>query len=78
RYVGSFAVYDMIRRGEGITLYLAPPIVKDYGTPLTIVPIEPTVLSNMDVVVRREPLSAPLETFLRFMMERALTQNAKR
>ena len=78
RYVGSFAVYDMIRRGEGITLYLAPPILEDYGTPLAIVPITPTVLSNMDIVVRREPLSAPLETFLRFMMERALTQNAKR
>ncbi len=77
RYVGSFAVYDMIRRGEGITLYLAPPISEDYGVPLAIVPIAPTVLSNMDIVVRREPLSTPLETFLRFVMERALTQNAK-
>ena len=75
-YVSAFAGYDMIRRGEGITFYLAPPLAADYGTPLAVVPVEPPVVSCMDVVVRREPLSPPAETFLRFVLERALTQNA--
>lgn len=77
RYVSSFAGYDMIRRGEGITLYLAPPVSADYGSPLAVVPIEPTVVSQVDAVVRREPLSPAAEIFLRFVLERALIQNAK-
>ena len=76
-YVSSFAIYDMVRRGEGISLYLAQPVSHDYGMPLAIVPVEPPVVSCMDVVVRREPLSPPAEAFLRFVLERALTQNAR-
>lgn len=77
-YTSAFVGYDTIRRGEGITFYLAPPLAADYGTPLAVVPITPAVFSHVDVVVRREPLSPAAETFLRFVMERALVQNTKR
>ena len=70
---GSFSVYDTVRRGEGITLYLAPPVSEEYSTPLAIVPVSPPVTSFMDIVFRRESMSAAAEIFFRFMMDRAIS-----
>lgn len=66
-FAGSFALYDMIRRGEGVTLYLAPPASAEYDTPLAIVPIEPSVVSFVDLVFRSDNKNSSLWQFLQFV-----------
>lgn len=49
----SYVAYDLVRRGEGITLYLAPPAgAKRSQQQLAIVPIRPHIISFVDVVFR--------------------------
>ena len=76
--VSSFAVYDMVRRGEGITLYLSRPAFPEYDTPLAIVPISPAVTSYIDLVLRRNSLSPAAESFLRFVQERSFAHELRR
>lgn len=55
----SYVAYDMARRGEGITLYLAPPAgTKRSQQPLAVVPIHPPIISYVDVVFRPRHLPA--------------------
>lgn len=52
-HTSSYAGYDMVRRGEGITLYLAPPADPKRSQPqLAYVPIRPPIISFIDVVFR--------------------------
>lgn len=52
-YHSAYAIYDMISRREGITLYLAPPAGnKRSQQQLAIVPIRPHIISFVDVVFR--------------------------
>lgn len=52
-YHSTYVIYDMVRRGEGISLYLAPPVrSKRSQQQLAIVPIEPHIISFVDVVFR--------------------------
>ena len=52
-YHSAYVIYDMICRGEGITLYLAPPAGnKRNQQQLAIVPIRPHIISFVDVVFR--------------------------
>lgn len=66
-FAGSYALYDMIRRGEGVTLYLAPPASDEYATPLAIVPMEPTVVSFVDLVFRSDNRNDSLRQFLQYV-----------
>lgn len=74
-FAGSFAVYDLVRRGEGITLYLAPPSSPGYGRPLAIVPIRPAIVSFVDIVFKRNSLSAAARDFLQYVQEYVLKEN---
>lgn len=50
---GSYVGYDLARRGEGITLYLAPPADTTRNqSQLAYVPIHPKIVSFVDVVFR--------------------------
>lgn len=52
-FASTFIIYDMVRRGEGVTLYLAPPAdTKRSQQQLAIVPIRPAITSYIDVVFR--------------------------
>lgn len=52
-YHSPYVNYDLVRRGEGITLYLAPPAGnKRSQQQLAIVPIRPHIISFVDVVFR--------------------------
>ena len=51
-YHSAYVIYDMVCRGEGITLYLAPPAGNKRGQQLSIVPIRPHIISFVDVVFR--------------------------
>lgn len=52
-YHSTYSIYDMVCRGEGITLYLAPPAGnKRNQQQLAIVPIRPHIISFVDVVFR--------------------------
>ncbi|MBO5975994.1 MAG: LysR family transcriptional regulator [Oscillospiraceae bacterium] len=52
-FASTFIIYDMVRRGEGITLYLAPPAdTKRSQQQLAIVPIHPSITSYVDIVFR--------------------------
>lgn len=66
-FVGTYVVYDMVRRGEGVTLYLAPPAAPDYSSPFAIVPIDPPLVSFVDVVFRIGPQKQSLTDFLAYI-----------
>ena len=52
-FASTFIIYDMVRRGEGVTLYLAPPAdTKRSQQQLAIVPIRPGITSYVDIVFR--------------------------
>ena len=52
-YHSTYVIYDMVRRGEGVTLYLAAPArAKRAQQQLAIVPIEPYIVSFVDVVFK--------------------------
>ena len=66
-FAGSYALYDMICRGEGVTFYLAPPASSEYDTPLAIVAIEPAIYSFVDLVFRSDSQNRSLWQFLQFV-----------
>ena len=67
---GSYVAYDMARRGEGITLYLAPPAgAKRSQQPLAVVPIHPPIISYVDVVFRPRQLPALGVELLRMVQQ---------
>ena len=66
----SYVAYDMARRGEGITLYLAPPAGdKRAQQPLAVVPIHPPIISYVDVVFRPRHLPALGVELLRLVQQ---------
>lgn len=72
-YHSPYVNYDMARRGEGITLYLAPPAdTKRSQSQLAIVPIVPYVTSFVDVVFRPRPLPALGLELLQFVQQSAI------
>lgn len=61
-YVG----YDMVRKGEGVSLYLAPPIsAKRNRQQVAVVPVYPHIISFVDVVFCPGRLSALGEELIR-------------
>lgn len=53
----SYIVYDMARRGEGVTLYMAPPAGAKRNQQLLVpIPIHPPIISYVDVVFRPKHL----------------------
>ena len=72
---GSFAIHEMVRRGEGITLYLAKPVASDADPQIAIVPISPEIYSNVDLVFRRDGMTDSCETFFRFLQSHFLSTN---
>ena len=65
KFVGSYGIYDMVRRGEGVTLYLAPPSGLHEGQ-LAVVPISPTIHTFVDIAARRDGITPPVHRFLRY------------
>ena len=63
RFVSSHGIYDMVRRGEGITLYLAPPSGLHEGQ-LAVVPISPAIHTFVDIAARRDGITPPVRRFL--------------
>lgn len=68
----SYVIYDLMRRGEGITLYLAPPTgAKRSQQQLSIVPISPPAISFVDIVFRPRQLPQTGVELLRFAQHTA-------
>ena len=74
KFVGSHGIYDMVRRGEGITLYLAPPS-GPYEGQLAVIPISPAIHTFVDIAVRRDGLTPPVHRFLRHVLEHTFCAN---
>ena len=75
-FVSSHGIYDMIRRGEGITLYLAPPSGPHEGH-LAVVPISPAMHTFVDIVARRDGMTPSVFRFLRHALEHSFHTNEK-
>lgn len=72
-YHSQFVNYDMVRRGEGITLYLAPPAGnKRSQQQLAIIPIRPHIISYVDVVFRPRALPQLGVELLRYVHQAAI------
>lgn len=72
-YHSQYVNYDMVRRGEGITLYLAPPAGnKRSQQQLAIVPIRPHIISFVDVVFRPRQLPQLGVELLQFVHKSAI------
>lgn len=72
-YHSQYVNYDMVRRGEGITLYLAPPAdTKRSQQQLAIVPIRPHIISFVDVVFRPRQLPQLGVELLQFVHQTAI------
>ena len=72
-YHSAYVNYDMVRRGEGITLYLSPPAdSKRNQSQLAIVPIVPHIISFVDVVFRPRQLPALGLELLQFVQQSAI------
>lgn len=72
-YHSAYVNYDMVRRGEGITLYLAPPADTNRNQhQLAIVPIVPHIVSFVDVVFRPRQLPALGLELLQFVQQSAI------
>ena len=74
KFAGSYGIYDMVRRGEGITLYLAPPSGPHEGQ-LAVVPISPAIHTFVDIAVRRDGLTPPIHRFLQHVLEHTFCGN---
>ena len=72
-FTSTYVGYDMVRRGEGITLYLAPPAgPKRSQQQLAIVPIYPHIISFVDVVFRPRQLPQLGMELLQFVHKTAI------
>ena len=74
KFVSSYGIYDMIRRGEGITLYLAPPSDPHEGQ-LAVIPISPPIYTFVDIAARRDGLTPPVRRFFRYAFEHTFRAN---
>lgn len=71
-FTSTYVGYDLVRRGEGITLYLAPPTDnKRSQQQLSIVPIYPHIISFVDVVFRPRQLPQLGVELLQFVHQTA-------
>lgn len=71
-HAGSYVGYDLARRGEGITLYLAPPADTTRSqSQLAYVPIHPKIVSFVDVVFRPWHLPALGQDLLQLVHQTA-------
>ena len=71
-FTSTYTGYDLVRRGEGITLYLAPPAGnKRSQQQLAIVPIRPYIISYVDVVFRPRALPQLGVELLQFVQQTA-------
>lgn len=69
----SYVAYDMVRRGEGVTLYLAPPTSSNRSqSQLAIVPIYPYQISFVDLVFRPRHLSALGTELVQYVQQTAI------
>lgn len=69
----AYVNYDMVRRGEGITLYLAAPAdAKRNQQQLAVVPIRPHIISFVDVVFRPRQLPQLGVELLQFVHQTAI------
>lgn len=69
----SYVAYDMVRRGEGVTLYLAPPTSSNRNqSQLAIVPIRPYLISFVDVVFRPRNLPALGTELVQYVQQTAI------
>lgn len=72
-FTSTYVGYDMVRHGEGITLYLAPPAsAKRNQQQLAIVPVLPHVISFVDVVFRPRQLPQLGVELLQFVHKTAI------
>lgn len=72
-FESTYVGYDRVRRGEGVTLYLAPPTsAKRSQQQLAIVPIHPHIISFVDVVFRPRQLPALGVELLQFVHKTAI------
>lgn len=69
----SYIAYDMVRRGEGVTLYLAPPTSSNRSqSQLAIVPIQPYLISFVDVVFRPRNLPTLGTELIQYVQQTAI------
>ncbi len=72
-FASAYVGYDMVRHGEGVTLYLAPPArTKRSQQQLAIVPIRPHIVSFVDVVFRPRQLPQLGVELLRYVHQAAI------
>lgn len=64
---GFYAAFDNVRKGNGITYYMAPPPAADFGDALVLIPVDPPVYTYVDIVVRAGHITPPIESFLQFV-----------
>ncbi len=64
-----YSSFDRVKNGEGILLYPLPEGSLGDDSSFTAVPLEPKILCETKLVLRREPIGDELWTFLRYAME---------
>lgn len=64
-----YSSFDRVKNGEGILLYPLPEGTLDADSPFTAVPVEPKILCETELVLRREPITDEMWTFLRYAIE---------
>lgn len=64
---GFYASFDNIRKGNGITYYMAPPPEADFGDAIVTIPVDPPVYTYVDIVARAGHITPSVESFLQFV-----------
>ncbi|MGI6072346.1 MAG: LysR substrate-binding domain-containing protein [Lachnospiraceae bacterium] len=67
-FAGTFAVYDMVKKGEGISFYLAPSRSSRHDSSLSVVPVVPAIYSFVDLVYKRGRPAKQMTIFLEYML----------
>ncbi len=68
-FASTYVIYDMIRRHEGVTLYLARPVDAARNTQAAIVRVDPPIYSFVDVVFRHRRLPPLGVELLRYIQQ---------
>ena len=68
-FTEAYMALDNVKNGEGILLYPVPDDMISTDSQLSYVPIEPVITCDIELAMRREPLSDLQWGFLRFAME---------
>ncbi len=69
-FVEAYSALEHVRNGDGILLYPMPDDVMDKESQLSYVPLVPLITCDIELAMRREPLSDLQWEFLRFAMEK--------